>query len=266
MKRFTIVFSLCLLGAITLQAKEDREYTPFDRGIDAPNSLFIPKGTFGGGLTVSFNSFDIGSAESGYTLLSPVLTGINGSFNTFSIAPQVSWFFADNLSAGLRFDYSKTGLNLGNADLSLNEDLGISLADISYQRQSYKGALTLRNYMPIQHSRRFALFVEARLSGAYAQSKNVRLDEGLRHGTYQDIYKAALDLVPGICVFVMNSVSFEVQVGVMGISWQKIVQTENQVKRSEIKRNGGNFNINLLSIGFGVNFFLMDKWHRPVKK
>lgn len=266
MKRFTIFSILCLLLPVSLQAKGDREYTPFDRGIDAPNSLFIPKGTFSGGITFSFNSFDVGNAESGFSLLAPVVTGLNGSLNTFGVAPSISWFFADNLSAGLRFDYSKTGVNLGNLDLALNDDLGISLSDWGYLRQSYRGALTLRNYMPIERSRRFALFVEARLSGSYAQSMNWRMEDGLKHGTYQDIYKAALDLVPGVCVFIMNSVSFEVQIGVMGVNWQKVDQTENQVKHSTMKSNGANFNINLLSIGFGVQFYLMDKWHRPVKK
>ena len=88
------------------------------------------------------------------------------------------------------------------------------------------------------------------------------MDEGLKHGTYQDIYKGSISLVPGICVFIANSVSFEVQIGVMGISYQMIKQVSNKVDVSQLSNSGANFNINLLSIAFGTNFHIMDKWHR----
>ncbi|MBR1872770.1 MAG: hypothetical protein IJ795_06145 [Bacteroidales bacterium] len=263
MKHFSIALLLCLGLPLAARAAGVRERTPFDRGIDGPNSLFIPKGTFCGGATITFNSYTAGNGENGFTVLAPLLKDLSGRFNSFGVAPAISYFVSDNTSLGLRFDYDRMNLDLGSLSLSLNDDLGLDINDIGYKRQSYSGAFTVRYYMPIEHSRRFALFVEARLSGTYAQSMNWRMEDGLKHGTYQDIYKAGLGLVPGICVFVMNNVSFDVQIGIMGVSWQKVNQVEDQVRTSTAGSTGANFNINLLSIGFGVNFYILDKWHRP---
>ena len=263
MRKFTITFLLCIGLPLAARAGDVRERTPFDRGIDNAPSLFIPKGTFSMGASITYSSFSAGNELGGYTVLSPVIKDLSGRFNTFGAAPAFSWFVADNTSLGLRLDYENATLDLGSLGLSISEDLGLTLRDMGYKRQSYSGAFTFRYYLPIAHSRRFAMFVEARLSAAYAQSMNWRMEEGLKHGTYQDIYKMGLNMVPGLCVFVMNNISVDLQVGIMGVNWQKIKQTENQVALSEASHTGANFSLNLLTVGFGINFYILDKWHRP---
>lgn len=245
----------------------DRKIEPFDRGIKSPNSLFIPKGTIGSGFTFSYNVYDVGKAanESGYSIISPLLGDIRGDYKGVSISPNVVYFIKDNVCVGVRFDYSKMGLSLDNANISLSESLKFSIADFGYERQSYLGSLIIRNYMPIEQSKRFALFMEGRLTGGYAQSKNFKIEEGLRHGTYQDIYKGSINLVPGICAFITNAVSFEVQIGMMGINYQMVKQTTNKVEKSRMSSSGANFNINLFSISLGTSFYIVDKWHRMPK-
>lgn len=265
----TIILAFCLFSPAHSFYKRngDRVVEPFDRGIESPNSLFIPKGTIGSGVTFSYNVYDAGKSENdaGFALLSSLLKDIKGSYKSVSVSPAVVYFFKDNVSVGIRFDYSKVGLELAKASLSLSESLKLGISDFGYERQSYLGSVTIRNYMPIQQSKRFALFMEGRLTGGYAQSKNFTVEEGLKHGTYQDIYKGSLNLVPGICAFVANAVSFEVQIGMMGINYQMVKQVRNQVERSQLSSSGANFNINLFSISLGMSFYIMDKFHRIPK-
>ena len=67
---------------------------PFDRGIGLPSSRFIPKGTLGGGLTVSYSSYNLGNGtdDAGYKMLMSMLSGIDGDMQSFGLAPFVSYF------------------------------------------------------------------------------------------------------------------------------------------------------------------------------
>ena len=53
MKRI-IIFVVLLFFVFPVHAQETEYPEPFDRGIGLPNNRFIPKGTVGGGLTVSY--------------------------------------------------------------------------------------------------------------------------------------------------------------------------------------------------------------------
>jgi alpha-galactosidase len=74
-----------------------------------------------------------------------------------------------------------------------------------------------------------------------------------------DIYKASLSLVPGVVCFMMDNAAFEVSVGVLGFDTQKVKQVTNQVEYSEMKSSGANFKINLLSVNFGMSFYIYPK-------
>lgn len=236
----------------------------FNRGIGKATTLFIPKGTLSFGLTASYNSYDIGSAadDAGYKMLFSLLDGLSGNMTSCGIAPAVSYFIADNTSVGLRFDYSKSVLGLGSASLALGDLMSLDINDVNYLKQSYSGSLTLRHYMSIADSRRFAIFVEGRGTLGYAQSMNYQREGDDKYGTYQDIYKASLSLVPGVVCFVMDNAAFEVSVGVLGFDTQKVKQVTNQVEYSEMKSSGANFKINLLSVNFGMSFYIYPKKSR----
>jgi hypothetical protein len=109
--------------------------------------------------------------------------------------------------------------------------------------------------MPIADSKRFAMFAELRATGAYAQSQSYKTENGNKYGTYQDIYKGSLSVVPGLCCFVTNEAALEVSVGVLGFSHQKTVQTTNQVEVSQMIQNSASFKINLFSINMGVSMY-----------
>lgn len=264
-KEIIVLQLFILLSAFPLAAKPGgKDYEPFDRGIHSMSSLFMPKGTIGTGFSFSYSTFDTGKAgqDAGFVLFSRLIQNVRGDLVTLSLAPQFEYFLWNNVSLGTRFDYARTDLKLGSASFMFGDGLAFDIQDYGYFRQSYTGSFTIRDYMPIDGSRRFSLFMEGRLTGGYAQGENYKMENGLKHGVYQDIYKGRFSIVPGICIFLTNSFAFEVGIGVMGIHFQKTVQTENQVKTSQLVQSGANFHINLFSIEFGTHVYLLDKYHK----
>lgn len=264
---FTAILALAILSVPSVYSKEKKPVEPFDRGISRGKSVFIPKGTVGAGVSFSYNNYSIGNSagDAGYAMLFSLLQDIRGNMMSFGIAPYASYFIADNLSVGARFDYDRSILGLGNANVSLGDAMTFSLNNFNYFKQSYTGSVTLRNYMPIADSKRFAMFTELRATGGYAQSETYKIDEGDKFGTYQDIYQFELGLVPGITAFVTNEVAVEISVGLLGFNYQKVVQVTNQVERSEMESSGANFKINLFSLNFGMSFYIPTGAHRMKK-
>ena len=236
MKRFFAVIIMLCAGLSVWAQNEQAAAEPFDRGIGKANSLFIPKGTVGGGLSVSYANYQLGngSDDAGYKMLFSLLDNVHGGLQSFGVAPYLSYFIKDNLSLGLRFDYDKSGYNLNVADISLGD------------------LMTL-------NSKRFAMFAELRATGAYAQSESYKIEGDKKYGTYQDIYKGSLSVVPGLCCFVTNEAALEVSVGVLGFTHQKTVQTTNQVEVSQMVQNNASFKINLFSINMGVSIYIQSK-------
>ncbi len=275
MKR--ILSFILLLGAVTLTlqaaGREKKPVEPFDRGIGKSSSVFIPAGTVGAGASFSYNNYSFGNGmnDTGYQMLFSLIQNFQGNLMSFGIAPQVSYFIRDNLAVGARFDYDRSSLGLGNLDLSLSDALSLSVGNFNYLKQSYTGAVTLRNYIPFGQSKRFAMFTELRLTGGYGQSESYKagfdevLEEPYKTGTYQDIYQFEVGVVPGISAFVTNEVALEVSVGLLGFNYQKVEQVTNRVERSEMERNGVNFKINLLAINFGLSFYIPTGAHRMKK-
>ncbi len=243
--------------------KEKEDVEPFDRGIGTSSTVFVPKGTVNTGVSFSYNTVDLGQAadDAGYSMLFDLVSGLNGSMYTFGLAPQVSYFVADNLSVGGRFDYDRSSLDLGNASLSLNDDLGFSIADYHMLQHMFSGSLTMRYYMSIADSKRFAIFAEARATGAYGQSKSWKVEGDKKFGTYQQISKGALTFVPGISIFAHDNVAVEVAMGILGINYQRTEQVRNQVEHSVMQTSGANFKINPLSIEIGVSFYFYTGPH-----
>ncbi len=272
-----LICALALVASVSLQAQDIPEsgkdtltrvyQEPFDRGIGLPNNRFIPKGTVGAGLTVSYSNYDLGNGtdDVGYKMLFSLLDGVSGSIQSIGLAPFLSYFISDNLSLGLRFGYDTTTLDLESAGMSIGDLVSFNLQDIGYEKQSYSGAIALRNYIPIAGSKRFAMFAELRASGGYAQSQSFQVTEEGKFGTYQDIYKCSIGLVPGLTCFVTNEVAVEASVGVLGYNYQKTIQTTNQVEVSQMVSKGANFKVDLLSINLGMSFYILSSANR-VKK
>ncbi len=253
--------------AVKRTAKNRSEVEPFDRGIGVSKSVFIPKGSVGAGVSLSYNNYSIGNgaADAGYSMLFNLLGNIHGNMLSFGVSPYVSYFIADNLSVGVRFDYDRSKMGLGNMDLSFGDALSLNISDFNYFRHTYTGAITLRNYLPFAQSKRFGMFTELRAMGGYGQAESYRIDDKDKVGTYQDIYNFDIGLVPGLCAFITNEVALEVSIGLLGFNYQKVVQVTNQVEKSEMEKSGANFKLNIFSISFGLSFYIPTGAHRMKK-
>ena len=106
-KLLLITMFLCSVANSWAGSHEKESVEPFDRGIGMSNTVFIPKGTVGAGVNFSYNTVDLGNAadDSGYSMLFDLIGGLDGSMYTFGLAPHLSYFLADNLSLGARFDF-----------------------------------------------------------------------------------------------------------------------------------------------------------------
>ncbi len=255
-----VILSIILLGSalVCLAGENEKTQKSFDRGIGMSSSVFIPKGSIGSGLSFTYHDYNVGNAANdvGYNMLFSLLKGTKGTMTTFGVSPFVSYFVADNLSIGLRFDYDRTRLNLGYAGLSLMEGMDFSIQDMNYFKHMYSGALAGRYYMPFGDSKRFAMFAEVQLAGAYGQAEQFKFEGEEKYGTYQDITKLSVGLVPGLTAFVTNEVALEVSIGILGFSYEHVKQVTNQVEVSEMTSSGANYNINLLSINMGMSFYI----------
>lgn len=266
-KIFTVIFLALLING-TIAASEKQEYSgAFDRGVGKMNSVFIPKGYIGGGLTFSYKTLGLGNSmdDAGYSMLFSLLSDLQGDMYTLGLSPSVSYFIADNISVGARLDYNKSALDLGNLGVSLGDLASISISDYHMLKQTYAAAAAMRYYMPIANSKRIAMFGEVRLGCEFGQSVSYQVVDGRNQGTYQSIYGGGLNVVPGLCVFATNEVCVEVAVGVLGINYQYVKQQTNLVEESVMQQSGANFKINPLSISLGMSFYLPVNISRKAK-
>ena len=111
MKRFLLTAMVLLTGAVSASVNAFAKDTTavvrgFDRGIGKSNTVFIPKGTVGAGVSLAYHDYSIGNMadDSGYAALFSLIQNLHGNMTSFSISPYASYFVADNLSVGARFD------------------------------------------------------------------------------------------------------------------------------------------------------------------
>ena len=271
---FTILavsFSLNMFAANT----NSDEVEPFNRNIGISTTTFIPKGTVGFGAALSYNTYNLGNAinDSGYQMLFGLLSGIQGNMTTVGVAPYVSYFVMDNLSVGARFEYSKSSLGLQSAGVNIM-DIGLGINDFYYDKNSYMGSIGARYYIPFGQSKRFAMFTELRATGGYGQSQTYNLTEGSdasgvsidKLGTYQDIYKFNIGVIPGLTAFFTDFLALEVSVGLIGLDYQKVIQNTNQVEYSVMESSSANFKVNLLAINLGLSFYIQTGNHNVKKE
>ncbi|MCD8043743.1 MAG: hypothetical protein LUH10_11835 [Tannerellaceae bacterium] len=217
----------------------------FNRKIE--NYLYAPKGSWMVGLTVSYLTFD--SKES--QLLS-LLKDFDCTAYTVQVNPFFSYFFRDNLSAGIRFSYGRTFGRLDNLELDFGDDLDLSVNDVFYQQQIYTGTGFVRTYIGLDKEKRFGLFNETSISFGGGTAKFVSGKGEAVTGTYSEIRKLNVGFKPGLSVFIMNNAAVEVSFGVAGFNYRKETQITDQVEESVFRNSGANFKINLFNINIGI--------------
>lgn len=246
-KLIAFLLALTLAGGGAWAQRGERRIQRIDREVQ--EQVFIPKGTWMAGGSVSYSEHD----ESNLNFL--ILKDIEGKGYDFSVSPYVGYFFRDNIAAGFRFTYRRDYLDLGNLDANLG-DITLSFDDLYYLEHKYEATGFLRTYMPIGRSKIFGLFNEARLTYGYGRGKNSTGSGATYDGTYQTTQNLQIGFAPGLAAFITDWSAVEVSVGVMGFDFKWTDQETNQVEEGSMRTSGGNFKINLFSINIGMTFYL----------
>ncbi len=236
---------------VTESGEYDVEAHRAQRGLVTLDNAVVPKGQWIVGATANY------STHSNKNYSFTALSGIYSVGYTIKASPILAYTIKDNLSAGVRFQYSRSLLNLDNAQFSFGEEgtgIEIGLEDYYALQQSYTAMLIIRQYIPIGQSKRFSLFGELQLEYGSTTSK-FAYDKPVS-GTFSKGYNVGIGIVPGIVAWVTNDVAFEVTIGVVGLGYSKQEQIHNQVYYGEMNTAHLTYGLNLFSIGLGVAFYL----------
>lgn len=221
------------------------------RGLTDMHNLFVPKGQWIFGGTASYSTH----TNDRYQFL--IIEDIDSKGYTVRVSPMIAYALRDNTAIGARFIYARSLLKLDNAHLKFGDDADateLRAKNFYTLTHSYTAAVIWRQYIPLGSSKRFALFNEMQLSGGSSQARFTN-DSPVK-GTYQTGYSLSLGFAPGIVAFATNNMAVEVNVGVMGISYNHIKQVHNQVQEGKLDTSMMNFKVNIFSIGLGMAFYL----------
>ncbi len=221
----------------------------YDRGLS--NYLFIPRGQWSFGLTASYGEFSTDNME-----VFGLLTDIDLGVHAFSIKPYMMYFLRNNLSVGMRFGYTSIKGNIGSFKVDIDEDMNFNLQDIMYRNESYTAALMCRQYIGIARRGRFGVFNEVELAFSSGNSDLRRPYAGEPLTTHTTYMEAALNFSPGVCVFIMKNVSFNLSFGVFGFYLRNENQTENGKDLGNRVTSGANFRFNIFNINFGLGIHI----------
>lgn len=217
----------------------------YDRGLF--NYLFLPKGRWGFGLTASYGEISTDNLE-----IFDLLNDIDLGGHIFSIKPFIEYTISNNISVGLRFGYTSGKGNVDSFKVDVDEDMNFNLHDIMYRNESYTAAVLFRQYIGIARRGRFGVFNEVELAFSSGNSDFQRPYAGELRTTHTTYMKAGLNFSPGVSVFMMKNVAFNLSFGVFGFYLKNERQMENGIEIGNRTTSGANFRFNLFNINFGI--------------
>lgn len=217
----------------------------YDRGLF--NYLFLPKGRWGFGLTASYGEISTDNLE-----IFDLLNDIDLGGHIFSIKPFLEYTISNNISVGLRFGYTSGKGNVDSFKVDIDEDMNFNLHDIMYRNESYTAAVLCRQYIGISRRGRFGVFNEVELAFSSGNSDFQRPYAGELRTTHTTYMKAGLNFSPGVSVFMMKNVAFNLSFGVFGFYLKNERQMENGIEIGNRTTSGANFRFNLFNINFGI--------------
>lgn len=232
-------------GDTVKEILKERNFGRFDRGLY--NYIFIPRGQWQFGLTASYGEFSTTDLQ-----MLDLLSDFDFAGHTFSIKPYISYFFKNNQSIGLRLGYTESKGTLASMKVDFDDDMNFDIKDAMYRNSSYTAAVMYRSYIGLSRRGRFGVFNEVELSFSSGDSDFNRMIGGEPRNTHTTYMESRLSFSPGICVFVMKNVSFNVSFGVVGFYLRNERQWVNDEPAGNRFSSGANFRFNLFNINFGL--------------
>ena len=224
---------------------KQKNFGRYDRGLF--NFLFIPKGQWMFALTASYGEFNSDDLQ-----VFDLLSDVDVSGNIFSIKPTVSYFIRNNISVGVRLNYTRAKAGLGSLKVDLSDDMSFDLSDIAYNNEEYSAAIMSAQYIGITRNSRFGIYNELELSFASGNGDFRRPYNGQPKNTHTTYMQARLSFSPGVCVFIMKNVSFNVSFGVFGYYLRNEKQYVDGESLGNRFSSGANFKFNIFNINFVI--------------
>ena len=237
-----------LVVALALAVPRASAQVEFKRGLEQVS--FIPKGQWITGVSVSFSQSD----QKNYQFL--IVENLHGDAFTFKVSPMLMYAFQKDMAAGGKFAYTRTRTRLNSADIVLGGDSNFNVDNLYSISQNYSAMAAYRNYFSLGRSRRFGFFTEVQLQVGGGESKIINGSGDDLTGTFERNWNLNIGLAPGMIMFLNNYSAIEVNVGVLGFSYNHTKATTDQIYVASRESKQANFKINLFSITFGVAFYL----------
>jgi len=242
-------------GDTVSQVLRSRNLGRYDRGLF--NYLFMPKGGWQVGLTASYGKFDANDLK-----LLDLVGDLDFKVSAFSINPYISYVVVNNISVGLRFGYTKLDGNIDNMQVDFDEDLDFNLKDVRYRNEAYSSAFFVRQYIGLSRAGRFGVFNEMELAFSSGNSDFRRMYDDRPKNTHTTYMGAKLNFSPGLCVFIMDQVSFNISLGVFGFYLRNEKQRSFMINPEDAEKypdetanrftSGASFKFNIFNINFGL--------------
>lgn len=217
----------------------------YNRGLF--NHLFIPKGMWNFGLSVSYGEFATTDLE-----MFGLLDDIDLNAHSFSIKPYLSYCIRNNLALGVRFNYTQTKGGIDSFKVDIDDDMNFNLRDILYDSETYSTAIFLNQYIGLTRRGRFGISNEVSLAFASGTSHFRRPFAGEPKETTTTYTDLRLTFSPGVCVFIMKNVSFNLSFGVLGFYLRNEKQKVNGEDLGNRLTSGANFKINIFNLAMGI--------------
>lgn len=212
--------------------------------------VFVPKGQWIAGVSISYAQ----SSQNDYQFL--ILENLNGDTYTFRVTPMLAFAVAPDLALGGKFSYSRNLTKLEKGSVILDSETDYSVENLYRLSHNYSFMAIMRNYFSLGHSKRFGFFTEVQAQVGGGQSKIMKGKGADISGAYERNFSLSVGVAPGLAVFINNYSALEVNVGVLGFSYNHTKQISDRIYIADMKRKSANFRINLFSITFGVAFYL----------
>lgn len=224
---------------------KQRNLGRYDRGLSA--LLYVPKGQWSFGLTVSYGNLSTKDLE-----IFDLLSDVNIGAHAFRIRPYLQYTVRNNLAIGMRFGYYNARGNVDSFKVDIDDDMNFSLHDIGYKAESYTGAVFASQYIGLSRHGRFGIYNEVELAFGSGSSDFQRPYGGNLRTTHTTWMEGQLNFSPGVQMFIMKNVSFHISFGVFGFNIRKERQTEDGKDTGNRLSSGASFRFNLFNINFGI--------------
>jgi hypothetical protein len=280
-KLFLIAFAFLSLSAFAQKTNPvDKALSRFTDPDNPDYTTFLAKGGRAIGIGGSYRMFNVNgeNAGDGYSILSILNIG-EGRLHTWNVSPSYSWFVADDLSLGVRLNYTgyyvDTNIKLDFRDIigSDDEALNVTLSNRHMLHHKVGAGFTARRYKSLFGSKMLGVFAEGRFSGSYGFTMShpvAKAGEEVKKYRVSNIISLGLDIAGGLAVKLKDNSVLTLSIPIVGVGWNHSRQNKYWTAKDaeEERPTGGSAtmdrfqisrNIDALGIQVGYVRYILPK-------